>query len=108
MEMASSTTNFLENTYANDLSTGGSLVFGLGGSVRKVGLSAFANGAVSLSHTANTLSYDAYITSLASVPLTLGSTFSTPGLPIAMMSFGVNINSLALLNATAKDRKSVG
>jgi hypothetical protein len=38
---------------------------------------------------------------MASVPLTLGSTFSTPGLPIASMSVGVNLKSLALLNASA-------
>jgi hypothetical protein len=101
MELASSTTDFIQNTYASDLSTGGSLSFGLGGSVRKVGLSAFANGAVNLSHKANTLAYDAYITTLASVPLTLGSTFSTPGLPFASMSVGVNLNALAMLNASA-------
>ena len=101
MEMAGSTTNFLENTYANDLNVGGSLGLGLGGSVRKVGLSAFVNGAASMSHKADTLAYSSYLTTMASVPLTLGSTFSTPGLPIASMSVGVNLKSLMLLNAGA-------
>jgi len=101
MEMAGSTTNFLENTYANDLSVGGSLAFGLGGSVRKIGLSCFGTGVVNLSHAANTLSYNTYITSIGSVPLTLGSTFSTPGLPIASMSVGVNLKAISILNATA-------
>jgi len=101
LEMAGSTTNFLENTYANDLNIGGSVGLGLGTSVRKVGLSAFVDGKVNLSHKANTLAYNSYITSMASVPLTLGSTFSTPGLPIASMSVGVNLKSLMLLNAGA-------
>jgi len=106
MEMAGSTTNFIENTFENDLNVGGSLGLGLGTSVRKVGLGAFVNGAVSLSHKANTFAYSTYITSMASVPLTLGSTFSTPGLPIASMSVGVNLKSLALLNASASVRQT--
>jgi len=101
IEMAGSTTNFLENTYANDLNVGGSLGLGLGTSVRKVGLGAFVNGAVNISHKANTLAYSSYLTTMASVPLTLGSTFSTPGLPIASMSVGVNLKALAILNASA-------
>lgn len=100
-EMASSTTHFLENTYANDLSVGGSLALGLGGSVRKVGLSAFATPVVHLDHKANTLSYSSYMSGMGYVPLTLGSTFSTPGLPIATMSVGVNLKSIMLMNATA-------
>jgi len=101
MEMAGSTTNFIENTYANDLDVGGSLGLGLGTSVRKVGLSAFAEGQVNLSHQANTLAYNSYIIGMASVPLTLGSTFSTPGLPIASMSVGVNLKALYPYNASA-------
>jgi hypothetical protein len=106
MEMAGSTSNFIENTFANDLNVGGSLGLGLGTSVRKVGLSAFVNGAINISHKANTFAYSSYITSMASVPLTLGSTFSTPGLPIASMSVGVNLKSLALLNASASVRQT--
>lgn len=101
MNMASSTTNFLQDTYANDLSVGGSLALGLGGSVRKVGLSAFAEPAVHLDHKANTLAYSSYVTGMGYVPLTVGSTFSTPGLPIATMSVGVNLKAIALINASA-------
>ena len=99
--MASDTTKFLEDTYSNDINVGGSLSVGIGGSVKKVGLSVFADPAVHLDHTANTLAYSANVTGMGYVPLTLGSTFSTPGLPIATMSVGVNLKAIAMINASA-------
>ncbi|MFH1709738.1 MAG: hypothetical protein ABH860_01540 [bacterium] len=100
-DMASSTTNFIQDTYAKDLSLDTSFALGLGLSVRKIGLSGWGTGAVSMSHTANTFTYSSYLTGLGYAPLTLGSTFATPGIPIASMSVGVNLKAISVLNATA-------
>jgi len=71
---------------------------GLGVSVRKVGISLFARGNGSFIHPANSVT-QGRISAQAWVeaPLTLGSTFSTPGLPFADMSVGVNLKSIQIL-----------
>jgi len=94
MSDQSNSDNLINNLLPKEFNVGASLAGGLGFSVRKVGVSALATGYTSFSKKADSLDMNINGQVNGSVPLTLGSVFSTPGLPIASMAVGVNLKSL--------------
>lgn len=98
IDALSDTKTFLEKNSDKDISLSGSLTGDLGLSWQKVGLSMFATGNAIFDKPIETLTSSKLFNMSANVnaaaPLTLGSTFSTPGLPIAMLAVAVNLKSL--------------
>jgi hypothetical protein len=92
---------FIVDNFDKDIRTSGSISAGLGVSVKKVGLSVFANGNANFHKPANALAMNFNANVEAYAPLTLGSTFSTPGLPFASMSVGVNLKSITVASVIA-------
>jgi len=90
----SNSDNLISNLYPKEFNVNAGLAAGLGVSVKKVGLSVLATGFTDFAKRANSLDMNISGHVSGAVPLTLGSTFSTPGLPIASMSVGVNLKSL--------------
>jgi len=90
--------DFLENSFDEDLDTTAMGDVGLGFSMRKVGLSLFASGTGILIHPAKSIN-SGMVLGVATIiaPITLGSTFSTPGLPIASLSLGVNLKPMQVM-----------
>jgi hypothetical protein len=109
----SDSSNFVENNLADAFSGNASVAGGLGISVKKIGLSAIAIGNVNFNKPAFDITPPLDITKFKfsfsgqgelDVPLTLGSSISTPGLPIAQLAVGVNLKSISLdlFNTTVK------
>jgi len=96
VEATSDPEKFIGDQFENDFSFGGTVAGGFGLSVQKVGISVIADGIVNFRKPANALSFGFNGNLNAMIPLTLGSTFNTPGLPIASMSVGVNLKSINL------------
>ena len=95
MDVISGGTDFITNHFGDSYDLSASVNGGLGISMRKVGISVIIpNGFVSLNKKANALNFTLLGYMNATAPLTLGSTFSTPGLPIASMSVGVNLKAI--------------
>jgi hypothetical protein len=66
-----------------------------GVSVRKVGITILASGNGSFTHPANSTSSGAVLANATVMaPITLGSSFGTPGLPVASIAFGVNLKPI--------------
>jgi hypothetical protein len=95
IEAFSSGDNFITDNFDKDYNIHSSISGGLGVSVRKVGISAIATGNANFTKPANALEFTLDGSMTGAVPLTLGSTFSTPGLPIASLSVGVNLKAIA-------------
>jgi hypothetical protein len=94
MSDMSNSDNLINNLLPKEFNVDASLNGGLGVSVRKVGLSALVTGNTNFSKKADQLDMNINGQVRASVPLTLGSVISTPGLPIASLAVGVNLKSL--------------
>jgi hypothetical protein len=101
IDLMSENENFITNQFENDITLSGSLNMGLGLSARKVGLGAFAHGfavfdkpAFSLGDPIGSIKFNMLSVVQYEVPLTIGSSFTTPGLPIASLAVGVNLKSL--------------
>lgn len=88
--------DFISHNFDKALNVGGSVSGGFGVSVRKIGLSVIANGFGSFNKPANALTFNILGNANAMIPLTLGSTFTTPGLPIASLSVGVNLKAIEI------------
>jgi len=100
---AASDPDYLSKHFDENLNLSANMNAGLGFSVRKVGISLLAKGSGSFVHPASSiLSGQVLAEAIAMAPLTLGSTFSTPGLPIASMSVGVNLNSIQIYGGGVK------
>ena len=98
MEASSDSSKFFENSFDQDIDYSATLNGGFGLSVRRVGISAFAEGYGVINHPASSLiDGTIYGKVTAYTPLTLGSTFATPGIPIASMSVGVNIKPITVM-----------
>lgn len=93
-EALSSGTDFISDNFEQDYDLAASLSGGLGFSIKKVGISAIADGFAKFKKPANNVNMNIYGNVNASLPLTLGSTFTTPGLPFASMSVGVNLKAI--------------
>jgi hypothetical protein len=99
-DVMSSGNKFIEKFFGDDISLNASVFGGLGMSVRKVGLSALAMGSMHFKKPAFkapvpsqiNLSFNGNVN--VDVPLTLGSSISTPGLPLAALAVGVNLKSI--------------
>jgi hypothetical protein len=95
-EALSSGTDFITNHFSDSYDIGASVSGGFGVSVKKVGLSVIIpSGYVNFQKPANALTFSLLGSMNAITPLTLGSTFATPGLPIASLSVGVNLKAIA-------------
>jgi len=101
-DAASDAGKFIEKNFDKEVSFGGTLAAGFGISVKKVGLSVIADGVANFNKPAFDISnpdpaaigFNLVGKGNLIIPLTLGSTFNTPGLPIASMSVGVNLKSI--------------
>lgn len=91
---SSNADNLITNLFPKELNVNSSLSGGLGFSCKKVALSLLATGFTDFSKKADQFDMNINGRINGSIPLTLGSTFSTPGLPIATMSVGVNLKSI--------------
>ncbi len=94
MDTVSEGDKSIEKFFSDDMTFQMALNGGLGFSFRKVGLSAFALGNANFNKPADSFNVDMNASAIGYVPLTLGSTFSTPGLPIASLSVGVNLKAI--------------
>jgi hypothetical protein len=95
---AASNPDFLEKNFDQDLNIKANMNAELGISVRKVGISVIAEAAGELIHPKNSTSSGVISANgFVMTPLTLGSTFSTPGLPIAGMAIGVNLKPIQVI-----------
>jgi hypothetical protein len=101
METASSGDNFIKDNLDKDIRLSSTLNGGMGLSVRRIGLSVLAEGAASFNKPAVTdpisllnlnANFGAYVK--GTVPLTLGTSISTPILPIASVAVGMNIKAI--------------
>jgi hypothetical protein len=89
--------DYLSNNFDEDLNITAKMNAQLGISVKKVGISLLADARGVFFHPANSVSRGLiYAQAIAMTPLTLGSTFSTPGLPVASMSVGVNLKPIQI------------
>jgi len=96
IDAVSSGPDFITNHFGDSYDLSASVNGGLGVSVKKVGISVLIpEGYVSFNKPANALSFSILGSMNAIAPLTLGSSFSTPGLPIASLSVGVNLKAIA-------------
>jgi len=95
-ESISAGSDFIANNFDKTLSVNGSVAGGFGFSVKKVGISAIATGFGNFNKPANSLTFDMLGNANVCVPLTLGSSFSTPGLPIASLAVGVNLKAIGI------------
>ena len=87
--------DYLSNNFDTTLNIDATANAMLGVSMKKVGITILAQGNGLFFHPANSIS-SGYILAEATVmaPITLGSTFSTPGLPVASVAFGVNLKPI--------------
>ena len=100
---AASDPEYLSKNFDQDLNISANMNAGLGISVKKVGVSLLAEATGSFVHPASSKSSGQIIAeAIAMTPLTLGSTFSTPGLPIASMSVGVNLKPIQIFGGGVK------
>ncbi len=90
--------DYLEKHFDEDLNISANMNADLGVSVKKVGISVIAQAAGDFVHPKNSISSGSISAQgLVMTPLTLGSTFSTPGLPVASMSVGVNLKPIQVI-----------
>ena len=94
-DMLTSGDDFIKDNFDEDIDFPVSISGGLGLSFNKVGLSAFGLGNALINKPpANQQKFSTFALINGNVPLTLGSTFATPGLPIASLSVGVNLKAI--------------
>jgi hypothetical protein len=92
---AATDTDFFSNNFDTDLNINATANAMLGVSVRKVGVTLLAQGNGIFVHPANSLTSGSVLASATVMaPITLGSSFSTPGLPVAGIAFGVNLKPI--------------
>ncbi len=100
-ESLSKPDQFIVDNFDKDIRTSGSISAGLGFSVKKVGLSVFADGTANFHKPANALAMNFNANVEAYAPLTIGSSISTPGFPFASMAVGVNLKSITVASVIA-------
>lgn len=87
--------DYLAKHFDEDLNINANMNAGLGISADKIGISLLTQASGVFTHPASSISSGQIAANaIAMVPLTLGSTFSTPGMPFASMSVGVNLKSI--------------
>lgn len=94
IDMIGNGNDFIAKNFDQDINLNGSLNGGLGISVKKVGFGVFATGPAVFNKPANSFNFNTMADVQAEVPLTLGSTFSTPVLPLAQIAVGVNLKAI--------------
>lgn len=106
---AASDPDYLSKHFDEDLNISAAMNVGLGISARKVGVTLLTNaGGVFIHPKSSIASGQILAQAIAMVPLTLGSTFSTPGLPIASMSVGVNLKPIQIYGGGVEVGPAVG
>ncbi len=90
--------DFITNNFDKDFNISANISGGFGFAFKKIGLSVLADGVANFQKAdfSKSLKFNVNGNVNGYIPLTLGSSFSTPGLPIAMLAVGVNLKSITV------------